>query len=334
MHIHAIICNNELLYKMGIFETLYKKFVLACTDCIEQHDIVMFTTLLYMMTIVNLKDPDYALELSTQEPPIDCFLFKIISKVSDLKRFSLPLKKLLLLLWKVLLTLYGGKEQRLKLKNKTRQKWGLVSLSESFMKSPVHDYTHYYQDMLKRYPNYVLPVPENVIPCQDSFIRKQIPEFPPKLQPFMDNSGGLLPPFLQESVGCFEKYNYKSLRVQQWTLLKKGKDPPRECDILKKVKRLYSFLYPNLTTHLSILLRLLYNIVLTGFEPNKTGKTDADLNSKTNSKKSETIPMNYNELLENIDLSKHKQVTCKAISAILLILLEIFKIHRKFFVFS
>ena len=59
------------------------------------------------------------------EMPIAIFLFKLVSQLAEGNRKHFPVKKLLLLLWKVLLMSLGGRERQKEIKNFARAQAGL-----------------------------------------------------------------------------------------------------------------------------------------------------------------------------------------------------------------
>ena len=59
------------------------------------------------------------------------YLFQLINKFCNQNMIVLPIKKIILMLWKVLLFSLGGIEESFKLKNEQRLKFKLVAISEN-----------------------------------------------------------------------------------------------------------------------------------------------------------------------------------------------------------
>jgi hypothetical protein len=155
------------------------------------------------------------------DPPVDVALVSLLDS-------SIPIepRRLLLLLEKTLFSLYGDAQSLQNLKNNVRESLGLPKLAtlkksikqtrlavkknpKAYLKSTPSDYEYYYEDMLKRYPNYVLPLPSQELCGQlPEFLRKPIAEFPATLHPFV--GPGLLPKPIQEAQETFQKYTYIS----------------------------------------------------------------------------------------------------------------------------
>ena len=152
-----------------------------------------------------------ALAPARLDPPLDCLLFGLLSRAVDPFWKKLFLKKTLLLLWKSLLVIHGGLDTLERRKNETRSSLGLPPKRTDFYpKVGPEDYDFYFHDMKKRYPNYLLPVPEPDLPTPPAFIRRQIAEYPSRLHPFVSRDGHLLPVAVRESLQIFNENMYKS----------------------------------------------------------------------------------------------------------------------------
>ncbi|TPX72278.1 hypothetical protein SpCBS45565_g00494 [Spizellomyces sp. 'palustris'] len=182
----------------------------------------VYLSLLCLMVEVNSKDPRLANELMDVNPTMAGYLFSLVAQLAEGNRKHYPVKKLLLLLWKVLLCSVGDTKRLKDLKNASRAIEGLPrSPSDNvFLKSTPQDYHNYHLITATRYPTYVTPSVESISPSGvrlaeplPTSIRRQLQQ-PPLIQPFTD-ANELLPRAFQESVELYRKHNYISLSSVQ-----------------------------------------------------------------------------------------------------------------------
>ncbi|KAJ3190583.1 Factor arrest protein 11 [Irineochytrium annulatum] len=126
--------------------------------------------------------------------PIAADLFDLVSQLAEGFRKHYPLKKLLLLLWKVLLITVGTRERLGGMKNAARRREGLAPLTEKdlYMKSTPQD-VHQFQTITSlKYPAYYVPdvmsaSPRN-LPLTEPFssgVKRILLQNGPQLQPFI-----------------------------------------------------------------------------------------------------------------------------------------------------
>ncbi|KAF9131956.1 Factor arrest protein 11 [Mortierella sp. GBA39] len=159
-HLKWIITNNEMLRKLGAFQTYYDALRNACAKLSEDPgataEIEVLVTLLYMLIVSHEGDHEFMDELAATNPSLTVFLYDQIC-VRPAKDQFYPLKKLTLLLWKVLrMTLSGSGDFNL-LKGIARRMLGNpAQISAQFnQKSDPMDYLVYQSEMSQKYPAYI-----------------------------------------------------------------------------------------------------------------------------------------------------------------------------------
>ncbi|CAG8463924.1 2635_t:CDS:2 [Ambispora gerdemannii] len=149
-HLRWIKENNKLLRKSGALLSYFQALKLACNahDYYSRPDlnigtgerqayiddthaeIGFYLTLLYMLVEVHRNDETFGTELVKSDPPMAVFLFEVIASLREKNAKGYPVKKLLLLLWKVLLASLGGIDEINRLKEIVRQMHGLAPLRD------------------------------------------------------------------------------------------------------------------------------------------------------------------------------------------------------------
>ncbi|KAH6566533.1 hypothetical protein BASA60_009467, partial [Batrachochytrium salamandrivorans] len=136
------------------------------------------------MVLVNMRDPEFVEELSNLSPYLPQFLFKILAQLAEGNRQHYPVKKLLLLLWKILMTIVGSDADLAAKKSEARKLYNLppVDPTAQFVKSVPQEYHNYHLILSHRYPGYFLPdarthlpnVTQNMVNCSSTYVRKTI----------------------------------------------------------------------------------------------------------------------------------------------------------------
>ncbi|KAI9140284.1 hypothetical protein BKA69DRAFT_1039459 [Paraphysoderma sedebokerense] len=196
--IECIIQNNTQLRAAGAIEAVYSAFRVACSnlDIVikaspSQHEessknnsqrqhaieranleIAIYLNLMYMMIEVNWRQcleasgakEKFATEIHSLEPMLSVYLFQQITQMSDGQRKGFPVKKLLLLLWKVLLITLGGSSDIFFLKALARKAEGLdpipyERLDGPHTKATPQDYFLFYNEVSLKYPSIPVPSP-------------------------------------------------------------------------------------------------------------------------------------------------------------------------------
>ncbi|KAF9286705.1 Factor arrest protein 11 [Linnemannia elongata] len=159
-HLKWIITNNEMLRKLGAFQTYYDALRNACAKLSEDPgataEIEVLVTLLYMLVVSHEGDHEFMDELASTNPSLTVFLYDQIC-VRPAKDQFYPLKKLTLLLWKVLRMTLGGSGDFNLLKGIARRMLGNpAQISAQFnQKSDPMDYLVYQSEMSQKYPAYI-----------------------------------------------------------------------------------------------------------------------------------------------------------------------------------
>ncbi|KAG0361878.1 Factor arrest protein 11 [Gamsiella multidivaricata] len=159
-HLDWILTNNRMLRKLGAFQTYYDALRIACSKLASEPEIATeieaLVTLLYMLVISHEDDFEFMGELAATDPSLTVFLYDQIC-VRPAKDQFYPLKKMLLLLWKVLRTTLGGTDDFPVLKSIARRILGNPPLNpvNFSQKSDPLDYLVYQSEMSQKYPAYI-----------------------------------------------------------------------------------------------------------------------------------------------------------------------------------
>ncbi|KAJ3268445.1 Factor arrest protein 11 [Terramyces sp. JEL0728] len=247
----AIIVNNRKLFKLNAFHNAYKslKIMVHHFELLEQQPkispetqviidaIVLETTiylsLMYMMIVANKDDQ------------------KFVVAVAEVNRQRFPVKKLLLVLWKVIQVITGNVMEQELQKNES---WAVENLprKEFPIKAAPQDYFNHYLILENRYPTYYIPDPALDIPNYQPGMLDNVPIALQKslaniyqlAEPAMENNisaqfeaarNGVVihpiletdadvPPFIKESVELHKKYLYTSPGLVQTARERRMKD--------------------------------------------------------------------------------------------------------------
>ncbi|KAI8913108.1 N1221-like protein-domain-containing protein [Powellomyces hirtus] len=384
-HRQRIVENNQLIFQMGALDYVFAalKVVSLTLDAITRagepqippierqfamdlanSEITAYMCLLGLMIEVNSDDERFATEITNTNPPMASYLFTLVAQLAEGNRKHYPVKKLLLLLWKVLILSLGTTQQLTDLKSASRTLEGLPHFAEdSFVKSTPQDYHNFHLVAATRYPAYVTPNANSLCPPKlqlaepiPTCIRRQLQQ-PAVLQPYI-NMDIVLPTTFQESVELYRKHNYVSLASVQiarerdrfekeeehkdvnghsemeefvdalddeaMSASHLGSERRRDQDAtgLKRLENLYRHLLPQMSTHIGMLIRLLYYVNLGANNAAPLGSPDG------NTPICEMTLDQKREHLMRADNNRHKEVVTKAVSGILLILLKALKCHH------
>ncbi|KAJ3840755.1 hypothetical protein F5878DRAFT_52130 [Lentinula raphanica] len=131
-------------------------------------EISVYFGMLYHLTEIFKGDEDFADELMSLDPPLPVYLFNVVSGLRDKSAKGYPIKKLLLLLWKTLLSCFGGVRDHARAKLLARELAGLPIVSEadqsSIIKSSPLDMEAFRQETYVKYPTFVPPQSQPVAP--------------------------------------------------------------------------------------------------------------------------------------------------------------------------
>ncbi|KAI8817952.1 uncharacterized protein EV422DRAFT_590026 [Fimicolochytrium jonesii] len=242
-HLQSIRDNNVLLFELGALDHVFAalKVVSVTLDLLtrvtdpqllsneRQYAMDLATgetsahmCVLFFLLKVNGKEEAFSQEITNTNPPLAAFLFGLVAQLAEGNRKHYPVKKLLLLLWNVLLVCLGDTKRLSELKSASRTLEGLPAFDESLLvKSVPQDYLNYHTSTAARYPAYVTPDPSILLPP-----RKTLPEGIPGntrrnvqqpclTQPYTSPYDSLLPAMFQESVDLYKKHNYTSASLVQ-----------------------------------------------------------------------------------------------------------------------
>ncbi|KAL5033660.1 hypothetical protein BDV3_003333 [Batrachochytrium dendrobatidis] len=251
--LQAIIKNNKLLYELDVFPTVYAAFRATsyAFETISKQQVITtetqltldlnileattYLSIMYSIVLINMRDPAFINEISNLDPYIPQFLFKILAQLAEGNRQHYPVKKLLLLLWKILMTIVGSDADLATMTIEARKLNGIVPADSSlyYIKSTPQDYQNYHTIASHRYPAYYLPdavhhlsnvtysmidsPSENVFQTVSPFYdyTELCPSHEYQLQPLIFKSETTMPNPMLEAVGAFKKYNYVSVGAMQ-----------------------------------------------------------------------------------------------------------------------
>ncbi|KAJ7638568.1 hypothetical protein FB45DRAFT_903249 [Roridomyces roridus] len=149
-------------------------------DFIEEvtTEISVYLGMLYHLVEVFRIHDDFAEELNF-DPPLPVYLFTVVSGLRDKSARGYPVKKLLLVLWKTLLSCCGGIRDHARVKKLARELAGLQPLldaGEASIKSTPIDIETFRQETAVKYPTFTPPVqPASAPPLLEIAAPKPIP---------------------------------------------------------------------------------------------------------------------------------------------------------------
>lgn len=126
-------------------------------DFIEEvlTEISVYLGMLYHLIEVFKGHDDFADELMSLDPPLPVYLFNVVAGLREKTAKGYPIKKLLLVLWKTLLTCWGGIREYERAKRLTRELSGLpVGESGDRIKSTPIDIETFRHETFVKYPTF------------------------------------------------------------------------------------------------------------------------------------------------------------------------------------
>ncbi|KAF5393764.1 hypothetical protein D9757_000267 [Collybiopsis confluens] len=133
-------------------------------DVVEEvlTEISVYFGMLYHLIEIFKWQEDFADELMSLDPPLPVYLFNLVSGLRDKSAKGYPIKKLLLLLWKSLLSTCGGIKDHARVKKLARELAGLsngpeTEQSTTTIKSSPLDIEAFRQETFVKYPTFVPP---------------------------------------------------------------------------------------------------------------------------------------------------------------------------------
>ncbi|KAG1176315.1 hypothetical protein G6F70_006432 [Rhizopus microsporus] len=176
-HIERIKNNNQLLFSMDVVSILKKLLNQAgeqieISSSVESVNIVckefdIYLTVMYLVIICNKQE-----SISLQEYQVAESLFHLIVRLKEHFTKAFPLKKLMLVVWKVLLITLGDlNEEYQDMKKSIRQAYGLPIHQDksTLIKCTPEDLYAFYQHSSDRYPTFIPKKPSSKL-LKDSLI--------------------------------------------------------------------------------------------------------------------------------------------------------------------
>ncbi|CAE6478754.1 unnamed protein product [Rhizoctonia solani] len=133
-------------------------------DFIEEvnTELSMYYAILYFMVEVMKGDEDFGDELMSLDPPLPIYLFGLVASLKEKSLRGYPVKKLLLVLWKSLLTCLGGIRELSRVKQLGRELAGLTEMvQDQGIKSTPVDFSTFRQESAIKYPTFVPQSPSS-----------------------------------------------------------------------------------------------------------------------------------------------------------------------------
>ncbi|KAJ3417602.1 hypothetical protein HDV05_000059 [Chytridiales sp. JEL 0842] len=193
------------------------------------------------------------------KPPFAVYLFDLVASLAEGNRKNYPVKKLLLLLWKVLLATIGSADKLEKLKIAARKRESLPQISkDSYLKATPQDLENFHNIMLQRFPAYTIPDASIVSPNGLNLADPDLPCNSRKtinpnmitstLQPFYPSSlkagTSSLPTPIRETIDLLKRYMYIStgnvqmarerVNIERWEKMVMGQYDVKEKKGVKK----------------------------------------------------------------------------------------------------
>ncbi|KAI0306907.1 N1221-domain-containing protein [Multifurca ochricompacta] len=139
-------------------------------------EISVYLAMLYHLIEVFKGHDDFADELMSMDPPLPVYFFNVVSGLRDKSAKGYPVKKLLLVLWKTLLSCCGGFRDLERVKKVSRELAGLASVPEEAVpiKSSPVDMKAFHEEVTVKYPTFSPPNPGPALPVA-STLEQPIP---------------------------------------------------------------------------------------------------------------------------------------------------------------
>nr|CAG8484728.1 15178_t:CDS:10 [Entrophospora candida] len=319
-HIEIIIENNKLLWKSGALLSYFQALKMTCrahdyysrldnvTDRQAYIDDVnteigFYLTLMYMLVEVNLSDENFGNELIDLDPPMTVFLFETVASLreKDKNVKGYPVKKLLLLLWKVILASLGGVDDIKKKKDAMRMLNGLPPFQ-----------TNQRQPFIFPFSKSEPTIPKSIMEAGDLYLKfmytslsaiqsRKIKEEMKLNHPDFNINGSNY----NEMEGIINNDASLPLLDNNDSVTQKDKEKLGRRSIL-----------PYMNNIVVVLLKLLLATISSNTNSSKgTENNDPQKGNATN---------NFNE----VDIIRHREITSKAVSAILLLILKHLKVSH------
>ncbi|KDR83412.1 hypothetical protein GALMADRAFT_235517 [Galerina marginata CBS 339.88] len=153
---HDLLCNISDQQAAHLHVSLQDR-----ADLIEEvlTEVSVYLGMLYHLIEVFKGHDDFADELMSLDPPLPVYLFNVVSNLRDKTAKGYPIKKLLLVLWKTLLTCWGGVRDHTRVKRLARELADLPPPSENSekIKSSPLDIDTFHTETSVKYPTFSPP---------------------------------------------------------------------------------------------------------------------------------------------------------------------------------
>ncbi|KAI0939241.1 hypothetical protein AcV5_000711 [Taiwanofungus camphoratus] len=122
-------------------------------------ELSVYLAMLYHIVEVFKGHDDFADELMSLDPPLPVYLFNVVAGLRDKSAKGYPVKKLLLVLWKTILTCCGGIRELVRVKKLSRELAGLPPVPDEAIpiKASPLDIETFRQEISVKYPTFTPP---------------------------------------------------------------------------------------------------------------------------------------------------------------------------------
>ncbi|KAF8270983.1 N1221-domain-containing protein [Lactarius quietus] len=133
-------------------------------------EISVYLAMLYHLIEVFKGHDDFADELMSMDPPLPVYFFNVVSGLRDKSAKGYPVKKLLLVLWKTILSCCGGFRDLERVKKVSRELAGLSPVPDEAapIKSSPVDMEAFHGEVTVKYPTFSPPNPGPTLPVASS----------------------------------------------------------------------------------------------------------------------------------------------------------------------
>ncbi|KAI8074502.1 hypothetical protein BC940DRAFT_288404 [Gongronella butleri] len=386
-HMDMLKAHNRILFNHNVFHAAFLALRRACNqlynDCQQErlpasHDntlleISRLLTLCYLVLEVNRFDGRFHADQDQLDLSYLEYLLGMLTRLKEGHMQSFPVKKLLLLVWKVFLCTLGDDQRAKQWKPEVRLRYNLPPEDPGAPKCSYQDIHTFQHEIVSRYPTFASLSRDSPLPSElDAVVFRVTPSlhaamgmlqasqqttlpyqslFPPKQvktgggvserapqaltdpdQPFtmllpFTETGLTFPSALVEANDVYKQNTrlslseyqllqerqraiskYKSLLEHQGNNIDQNTvhEDSQQDNIFTKLELLYETIVPDLQGLVVVLLKTMLSTATPRAKVNKDGPPT----------------------MEEADVDRHREVLCKSVSAILLLLLKWFKLSH------
>ncbi|KAJ9089018.1 Factor arrest protein 11 [Entomophthora muscae] len=387
-HLSRLIENNHMLYAIGALSYFTQALKMACilhdslansilvhgstSDLTKMNEvnleIGLLLSLIYLLLEVKrqLAPEGLGKDLASLDPPLVPFLFGLIAKLKEKSFKGYPIKKVLLLLWKVLWGFAGDIKDLSAIKAEQRRSHRMApSPPHGTPKVTPEEFNLFHQELGRKYPSCSLELGSPYLTTPASGMRwalhsERTPDEDPLRGlssgladlnndrssplplPFITNQDALPRPIL-EAAELYYRHLYLSLPFVQLLQVSRGMyeldhdpdtrlpagivlDAQYDNPMLEQIEELYQQLLPQAYTIMVVILKLLLATVPAARPAAEVSEAMGSFERDGQLQPPFDTPMQLS--VDEVDDIRHKEIVSKAASSILIHLLTIFKLSH------